>query len=437
MDHISAESMNLSPADKGLTDQLESVIARNPGTWRRVPIFLSILLFSSALSAQTITGVTGAVADGANVTINGTSFGAKSDFGGSQTFLNAVWATFTSSLDGGNLSRSDQVNTPLQWTLRTSGNRGEPGGQFARKVNDPAAPEPRLGSLQHVPTGSLSRFYTSFWFKTAAPNVNTSGKFYRQYFNTFDFFLSNGQPGSDEEGFITGFSNRGTATTIYGSTQGAALSPGNTWRRVEVFVCLNGCSPIFPSAADYFELRVNGQRYNRRGSGLPSNHIAVEGSLSNENENWVGAASGAANGHSIDIGMMINDDADDAGNPALSFYDFDDVYIDYAFNRVLLSDSPTCLGIAHAETQIPMAWNATSVTAKINRGSFPSDASLFLYVFNDNNTCNAIGFPVTLGGAGGTTPSKPTNLRVLPGLAGLVPIFGFFRRRRALKQKLQ
>jgi hypothetical protein len=76
------------------------------------------------------------------------------------------------------------------------------------------------------------------------------------------------------------------------------------------------------------------------------------------------------------------------------------------------------------------------VTAKINRGSFPSDASLYLYVFNDNNTCNASGFPVTLGGSSGT-PAKPTNLHIVPGLAGLVPIVGFFRRRRALRRKLQ
>jgi hypothetical protein len=402
-------------------------MACNFGRWR-VLIFLSILTFSyaTALSAQTITSVTGSLIDGSNVTINGSSFGTHTDFGGSETFLNAAWATFTSSLDGGNLNRSDQVDTPQQWTLQTTGHRGEPGARFARKVNDPAAPEPRLGSLEHIPSTSTTRFYTSFWFKTADPNVMTSGKFYRQYFNTFDVFISNGANSSDEEGYMTGFSNRGTATTIYGSSRGTAFIPGNTWRRIEVLVCLTGCAGTFGSD-DYMEWRINGLRYNRRGSGLPSNHIAAEGSTSNENQTWVGTASGAANGHTIDIGMMINDEADDGGNPALSFYDFDDVYVNYGFQRVMLSNAATCAAITQAELQTPMTWNATGITARLHRGAFAPNASLYLYVFNDNNTCNANGFPVVLGGA---TPAKPTNLHVVPGLAAMLPVIVWFRRRK-------
>jgi hypothetical protein len=389
----------------------------------------AFVLNVATAQAQSVTGVSGSLSDGQSVTISGSNFGTKTDNGRSQTFVNAVWATFSNSLDGGNLSRSDQVTSPNQWTLQTSGNRGEPGGRFARKKYDSNAVEPRLGSLQHVPSTSGSRFYTSFWFKTADPTVMTTGKYYRQYFNSFDFYFHNGAAGSDEQGGFFAYSNNPGApstNTIYGSPQGLGFSPGNTWRWVQFLVCLNGCGSIFGSS-DYIEHRINNVRFNRRGSQLPSNHMAVEGSASNERESWATAPDGDANGHSIDIGMMIYDGSE-GGIAAQSFYDFDDVYIDYAFNRVILSDSATCSGITHGELQIPTAWNTSSITATLNRGSFASNASLYLYVYDANNNCNANGFPVTLGGTG--LPAKPTNLHVLPGFFALAPVIGLFRRRR-------
>lgn len=391
-------------------------------------ITLFVLIQQSQTDAQTITGVSGTITDGSTVTVTGSSFGTHTDFGGSAPFLNAAWTQFTTALDGGNLARSNQVTTAVQWSLQTAGNRGEPGGRFARKRNDQLAAEPRLGALSHVANNSGSRFYTSFWFKTAAANVMTGGKVYRQYFNGFDVFFSSGSALSDEQGDLTGYSNHGSATTIYGSTRGVAFDPVQ-WRRVEFLVCLNGCASTFGSD-DYVEARINGVRYNRRGSGLPSNHMDVEGSMSNERENWVSAPSGAANGHTIDIGMMINNDAEDAGNPLLSYYDFDDVFINYGFQRLLLSTASTCATISQAEIQPATAWAPGSISFNVNRGAFAPNASLYLYVFNENNTCNTNGYPVQLGGSGTTTLTTPQNLRIVPGFAALLPVFFAIKRRR-------
>jgi len=410
---------------------------------RLVFLAASVQIFiDGSVSAQTITGVSGSLQNGQSVTITGSNFGTHGDFGRSETFINAAWNDFSVSLDDGNLARSQQVDTAVKWTVQTTGARPNPAGKYARKRYDLAniGDIGRLGSLEHVVSGSGARFYTSFWLKTGLNNLMTGGKFYRQYFDSFDYYITMGPGTTDEEGELTGFSsNPGSPspTSIYGSALGSVFSPGETWRRIELLVCLNGCASIFGSN-DYVEFRVNGVRVNRRGSGLPSNHISAEGSSSNEREGWVMGVSGEADGHTIDIGNMIDDGTENggAGDVTLSHYDYSDVFIDYTFSRVMLSSASTCAAITSAEMQIPTAWGSNSITVKLNRGAYLSDASLYLYVFNDNNTCNANGFPVTLGSGAGT-PAKVTNLQVLPGFAGLVPIFGFFRRRRALKQKLQ
>jgi hypothetical protein len=385
--------------------------AGSPTSWSRLQIVVPVPVGATTgalrvtVDGQASNGVTFTVTTGSgalsgtfthlsSVTFTGAGFGAHANYGGGQPFLNAAWNPFDVSLDAGNLARDSQVNAAIKWTLQTAGNRGGVATQHARKVLDPAdtAGIGRLGSLEHIPSISAGTFYTSFWFRTGDPAVITSGKFYRQYFNTFDWWASNGANGSGADpGTLIGSGTHAGVGTIYGSTQGLGFDPGNTWRFMEFKEFLNGGTLAGYGSSDYLEWRVNNVRFNRRGSGLASNHIPIEGSAANENENWCSGANGEANGHTINIGAMINygNGVDDTGNPAVSFYDYQGVYIDYTMARIMVGNASTFATCTAFELQQPTTWSDTSVTFRVNRGAFGVSANAWLYVVNSTEGVSA------------------------------------------------
>lgn len=92
---------------------------------------------------------------------------------------------------------------------------------------------------------------------------------------------------------------------------------------------------------------------------------------------------------------------------------YGDIYVDNNWSRVELGDASTYVNTRHREIQIPTAWGASSVSVKINQGSFGSGQIGYLYVTDSLGRVNANGFPVTIGGGTVTPPSAPTNLRVV------------------------
>jgi len=75
---------------------------------------------------------------------------------------------------------------------------------------------------------------------------------------------------------------------------------------------------------------------------------------------------------------------------------FDDLYVDYTAQRVILGDSSTwekCTKLH--EIQIPVAWSDTSITVTVNQGVFAKGATAYLYVFDGTGTPNSKGYPVT------------------------------------------
>jgi hypothetical protein len=372
------------------------------------------LCLSERLQAQvSISSVSGSFTHGANITITGSGFGSHPDWGGSAEHLNAVWNDFSGGLESGGLRFGAYPAMSSKWSLQVSGTRGNPAGRFARKIYEVAntGGSGRLGALEHLVNSgrSANRFYTSFWFKTGQLNVQVSGKHYRQYFDVGNFWAANGGIGADA-GLMRAHSERGTVPSIYGSDNGIAF-PGETWVWQEFIVCLNGCEGIFGSG-DYVETRINGIRWWRRGSGLSSNAKPNECSVCNESSNWVGGATGTADNHTIDIGMMIDPASLQGGSDAGSHYDFSDVYINYGFQRICLSDQSLWNLVTHCELQTPLSWSNSRITIKLNRGSFANFSSKYLYVIDASNVANANGFPVTGGSA--QTPIAPRNLRIAP-----------------------
>jgi hypothetical protein len=97
----------------------------------------------------------------------------------------------------------------------------------------------------------------------------------------------------------------------------------------------------------------------------------------------------------------------------------DDIYVQKDTQaRVELGDKPTWQSCTHREIQMPSSWSNTSITVKVNPGSFSRGKSAYVYVIDSNGNVNAQGYPVTIGGSGGgvppvAIPEPPTGLKVI------------------------
>ena len=76
---------------------------------------------------------------------------------------------------------------------------------------------------------------------------------------------------------------------------------------------------------------------------------------------------------------------------------YDEVYLDDSWARVEIGNAATWSACSHRETQIPSAWSSSSITAKVNQGSFADGAGAYLYVTDDEGSVNTSGYPITLG----------------------------------------
>jgi len=91
----------------------------------------------------------------------------------------------------------------------------------------------------------------------------------------------------------------------------------------------------------------------------------------------------------------------------------DDMFLDFTQARVEISDHATWDETVqtHKELQIPTAWSSSSVTVKINQGSFQDGQTAYLYVIDSNGNVNAQGRPITFNGAD-NPPVRPAGLQV-------------------------
>jgi len=93
---------------------------------------------------------------------------------------------------------------------------------------------------------------------------------------------------------------------------------------------------------------------------------------------------------------------------ANDFY-IDDVYIDNSWARVEIGDNATYANCTHREIQIPTAWSATSITIDANQGSFATDDAAYLFVVDaDGNVSD--GYAITIGASESASITAPTNL---------------------------
>jgi hypothetical protein len=76
-----------------------------------------------------------------------------------------------------------------------------------------------------------------------------------------------------------------------------------------------------------------------------------------------------------------------------------DVYYDHSLARVVLADTADYAQAQIVEAQIPSAWSDASITLSANLGKLNAGQLAYLFVFDADDNHNAVGFPVTIGGA--------------------------------------
>ncbi len=308
---------------------------------------------------------------GDTIQIQGSGFGSHVNYGMGQPFLNRAW----NNMESGNINDFTNSNpaggnlriewNPENWQMVGTGNRPN-SRYFIKKWYNPALGD-RLGPLGLTETGNPTQWYTTFWFKLL-PNTQ-SGKFFRIWGTGQDIYLCTG--GTDT--YIR------CGSSAYGATQWA--SPNTVgydlWHRIEIW------------------MDESTQEFS----------VWMDGNLQFTHYDWIQPPFGA-NGHTWDIGNMIDDDN---GSGA---YCYDDIFLNYTKARVEIGNAPTWTDSTVREIQIPTSWSSSSISVKLNKGAFQTGSTAYLFVVDSDGSVSN-GYPITIGTSGsGTQLSAPQNFHI-------------------------
>ncbi len=95
---------------------------------------------------------------------------------------------------------------------------------------------------------------------------------------------------------------------------------------------------------------------------------------------------------------------------------FDDMYVDTTFSRVILANNQNYESATIAEPQIPSAWSSDSINCTINIGKLTNNSTAYLFVFDESNNHNAIGYPIQIGNS--EDPVPPSNQPYISSVSG-------------------
>lgn len=378
---------------------------------KRLVISLILCLLPLYLpAAVSVTGVTGTLTHGSSVTISGSGFGTKA------TAAPFTWENFETG--GANLDVLDGVHS-WQWY---NGNGFTPSvparphfstidahsGSFCMR-NMPPASHGYFNSEYKTGLNSTT-LYFSCWYKfVVTGDTGSSGqpiKFIRMsstpsdgdpYYSvpgksTFGwtyktssagvknyFEQSNGYAGGGSEG-IPG--NEESEVTLNPTHSPATNEPteGQAWGRVEALVTLST-----PGVSDgTIALYWNGHE-------LFNSSTVCTRHANNPSIVW----------DSFILPSMPQDQGTAQWDTRV-----DDVYIDTTQARVEIGDASTWAACTHKEVQPATSWSASSAIVTLNRGSFGTSDTAYVYVVDSTGAVNSSGYQITFGGSGsGAVPS--------------------------------
>ena len=87
--------------------------------------------------------------------------------------------------------------------------------------------------------------------------------------------------------------------------------------------------------------------------------------------------------------------------------DFDDIYIDNSFRRVVLADANTLDSASRTEIQFPINWSDQSIELTLQLGAFEAVDNLYLFVSDQNGDFSVKGYPLCIDCLSPPSPPRP------------------------------
>lgn len=362
-------------------------------------LLLADILFIKAFAAPNVTGVSGTLSVGSQITITGSGFGTKSV---SAPFL---WDNFETGTNGsavagnGNwVEYSDPTSHVYTTSTFYSGTKSAhnhsvstPGGDWFRAIG-------QKGLNSDV---AYFSFYAKWRKYSGTYSGNTIMKFFRvnaqpdfytsrpsQWFTIFpnnnDWFYSNGvnSAGGDliQQDLCGG---DGPACT-----QATMPTDNGPWGRFEFYYKLSTPGVANGLATSWWNYR---KEYD-----LPNQMNRLSGSGGQHIDNFLIPA--------------MNDEQ--GGNVLFDYY-VDDVYVDTTPARVEICNTSTWSARTHCEIQIPSAWTSSSITVSTNLTGFVNGSTVYVYVLDPTNIANTNGYSKIIGETQSVQLQPPSNFRII------------------------
>jgi hypothetical protein len=331
--------------------------------------------------------------------IQGTSFGTKSQ--GAPLLWNPMdgESAYSSYSNGQALPKAigPWPGTSGTAYFKTSNPRGKWTAKYSNSPNTsgyaPGNGQAAVGNKGFAAQCAGGKFYLTWWMNMSFNSLNASGsdKFFRltengPWVNTTFIWQPN-------EFFV--FTNSTYNFVKFASwyTYGSFGS----WNRMEALV--DNHPSTYPTGRPQVKLWVNGQLLGDITAGI---FVDTYGNLSTSVPYDI-----------CGIGNLGFDASN--GDGVQPIVDFGEIYVDNTPQRVEICNANTKVGSNHCEIQIPVTWADSSVTVKVNQGSFMDNSSAYLYVI-DSSGNPSTGKQITFVSANGApdTISTLTKTTVSP-----------------------
>ncbi|HLD34402.1 MAG TPA: hypothetical protein VJB62_00915, partial [Patescibacteria group bacterium] len=380
------------------------------GLLKKIALFSACLvfvfLFSARVSrAQTVNSVSGTVANGNNVTVNGSGFGVKNPvapykYDSFQTGSNGqavsttasggvAWNYFSSCASGGIMT----PETGFRYSNANPRFSGDISGWKFYGYNTNHDCYQGTNYLTLNKSDGFDEVYWSMWLLSETNGQNAKVRNVKianwNYNETnypqgrWDFYPTQGSGSGHVYALSCGSEN----SNEWGVGASAFSYGAETWNRFEGSLVVGN-----PGVANgRYEVYKNSSLLQTTGNVMIRNTESC---------------------HKPDTFFFTHyhDDIDTSYSPPAPEQNLyhGEIYVDITRARVEVCDSSTWGSRSHCEIQIPhTTWNNGQIQITVNQGTFSSGQTAYLFVVNANGNVSN-GYPITIGSGGTTPPPLPS-----------------------------
>lgn len=363
---------------------------------KKLVALLALLLSSPVAATPTISSVSGTLASGSTLTVNGASFGTKgvaAPFRYDNFEAGTIGALYT-----GPYVRDDNETTFSNRRLRTNSTRSVECSFLSGDYST---------NFGVVGFNNLNTLYLDAWYYyDAASPPSRNHKVFRFHANTYSPNLYYNLYCDDASHLAQdgdGCTNTGAKTDEWPGVGGTPYF-ARKWSHLQGYFKFSSPSTNDGTVLLWIDnvLWVNGRNA------------------------WCNQGGGGVYWSDFWFGNYLGHDATDCPASGDAYTYWDDAYIDTTQAHVEIGDAPTYNSCSEREIQVASAWSASAINITLNQGSFADFAGKYVYVTDRSGAVNAAGFPLTGGGppstcsSGGGGGGPPPNVVLVQSPAAAV-----------------